>query len=200
MPWLDLSVIIPQECRMKLSRLVIPVVATTFLGAVQADANCPATPNLESQIRPLMEQLRVAPDEATGRALSGQLWELWATAPDEKSQQMLDHGMERRSAWDLRSAWDAFNELVTYCPEYAEGYNQRAFVAYLRQDFQTALVDLDRTLALDPDHIAALAGKALTLMGLGRGDEAQDVLRAALVLNPWLPERGLLIEPEGEDI
>ena len=41
---------------------------------------------------------------------------------------------------------------------------------------------------------------ALTLMGLGRMRTAQDVLRDALELNPWLPERAYLIEPPGKDI
>ena len=42
-------------------------------------------------------------------------------------------------------------------------------------------------------------------MGLGRHDEAQEVLRDALELNPWLPERGLAapgapLAPKGQDI
>ena len=62
------------------------------------------------------------------------------------------------------------------------------------------LYRLDRALERSPDHIAALAGKALTLTGLGRIDAAQGILRRALELNPWLPERGMLIEKPGEDI
>ena len=62
------------------------------------------------------------------------------------------------------------------------------------------MTDLERALEINPTHVAALSGKALTLMGLGRDDEAQEVLRAALALNPWLSERSLLQEPPGEDI
>lgn len=51
-----------------------------------------------------------------------------------------------------------------------------------------------------PTHVAALSGKALTLIGMGRDKEAQIVLRAAHALNPWLSERRLLVEPEGEEI
>jgi tetratricopeptide (TPR) repeat protein len=94
----------------------------------------------------------------------------------------------------------ALNRLIEYCPAYAEGYNQRAFTNYLQQDFEAALVDLDRALNILPTHVAALSGKALTLMGLGRSAEAQEVLRAALALNPWLQERALLAEPIGTDL
>ncbi len=90
--------------------------------------------------------------------------------------------------------------MVEYCPDYAEGYNQRAFASYLAQDFASALVDLDRALEIVPNHIAALSGKGLTLMGLGRNEEAQEALRAAVEMNPWLQERSLLIEPIGTDL
>ncbi len=111
-----------------------------------------------------------------------------------------DRGIERREAYDFEAAYGALDELVSYCPEYAEGYNQRAFVQFLRADYASALEDLELALKLSPTHIAALSGKALSLMGLGRMDAAQAMLREALALNPWLPERSMLIEPAGEDI
>ena len=134
------------------------------------------------------------------RVLSNRLWELWATAPDEAAQALLDRGMTARASYDFLSALEAFDRLVEYCPDYAEGYNQRAFVNFLREDFAAALVDLDEALARRPSHVAALSGKALTLMGLGRHDEAQVFLRLAYELNPWIPERGLLQDPPGKDL
>ena len=92
------------------------------------------------------------------------------------------------------------DDLVAYCPDYAEGFNQRAFAAFLAEDYAAALTDLDMALAIMPDHVAALSGKALTLMGLGRHDEAQVVLREALKLNPWLGERALLVDPPGQEL
>lgn len=40
----------------------------------------------------------------------------------------------------------------------------------------------------------------LGVLGLGDLDEAHVVLRKALTLNPWLPERGFLPELQGEPI
>jgi hypothetical protein len=53
---------------------------------------------------------------------------------------------------------------------------------------------------LQPVHLGALTGKALTLIAMDRRDEAQGVLRTALAINPWLSERALLDEPDGTDI
>ncbi len=159
---------------------------------------CPAAPDHSAEIDALLAQLKTAPDEMQARGISLQLWQLWDDAPDEPSQEMLDEGMRARSGYDFLRALDRLNALVSYCPFYAEGYNQRAFVNFLRQDYEAALPDLDQALKLNPTHIGALSGKALTLLALGRDVEGQRVLRDALALNPWLSERGLL-QPLPED-
>ncbi len=161
---------------------------------------CAAPPDHTDQMTALIEAVQQAPDERSARALSNQMWALWARAPDATAQEMLDRGMGLRRVFDLLSARRAFDELIVYCPTYAEGYNQRAFVHFISQDYTAALADLDRALELNPRHIAALSGKALSLFGLGRDAEGQIVLRQALALNPWLPERNLLRPPKGQEL
>ena len=68
------------------------------------------------------------------------------------------------------------------------------------RDFTAALFDLERAIEIMPNHVAAVSGKGLTLLGLGRNDEAQETLKAAIALNPWLSEGSLITEPPGEDI
>lgn len=162
--------------------------------------SCPAVPDRSPDSAKVLDKIRAAPDEMSARLLTNDLWQIWAKAPDAKAQGLLDHGMERRAAYDFDAAIAAFDELTAYCPDYAEGYNQRAFVNFIRQDYATALEDLERALELAPDHVAAMAGQALTLMSLGRVELGQSVLRKALELHPWLPERHMLIEKAGEDL
>lgn len=169
-------------------------------GAAQAqgcDMSGLVTPSARAQA---LEAVRGAGSELEARQRTNAMWEIWATAPDTYAQELLDEGMSRREAYDFAGAINAFDALVAYCPGYAEGYNQRAFIRFIQQDYPRALTDLDRALDRAPDHFAALAGKALTLMGLGRHGEAKTALEAALEMNPWLPERGLLPMLEAEDI
>ncbi|MEJ8561567.1 hypothetical protein QTO30_10300 [Yoonia sp. GPGPB17] len=161
---------------------------------------CPPVTDNSQRIAEIVVALGAARGEGDARVLTQELWEMWTDAPDEIAQAMLDEGMSRRASFDFLGARDVLDRLIAYCPEYAEGYNQRAFANYLSQNFEAALVDLERTLEIVPNHIAALSGKALTLMGLGRNDEAQLVLREAVRMNPWLQERALLIEPIGTDL
>ncbi len=144
--------------------------------------------------------LQEAENERVAEPSQRGLWELWTQAPDAAARELLDQGMMARGSYDFLRAMEKFDRLVEYCPDWAEGYNQRAFISFLREDFEAALVDLDLALERSPRHVGALSGKALSLMGLGRDEEAQEVLRAALDLNPWIPERGLLREEPGEDI
>lgn len=108
--------------------------------------------------------------------------------------------MRKRREYDFAGAVEVFDALIAYCPDYAEGWNQRAFARFLQDRYDAALGDLDRALALSPTHTAALSGKALTLIRMGRMGLAQDVLRAAVALNPWLPERVYLLRPPGREL
>lgn len=182
---------------MKQFALAFPLL---FLAQTGWATECPAAPDHSAALAALLAEVRVAPNERAGRLVTNQMWALWAKAPNETAQEVLDSGMRRRSSYDFLGAIAEFDRLIAYCPEYAEGYNQRGFVRFIQQDYAAALEDLDRTLALSPNHVAALAGKALTLMGLGRHAEGQQVLRVALAINPWLPERNLLQEPKGQDL
>lgn len=172
----------------------------TLAASPLAAETCPEAPDHAAEIDALIAEVQAAPNEMKGREISSRMWEFWADAPDEPAQSLLDSGMQARSSYNFTTALDKFDRLIAYCPDYAEGYNQRAFVYYLNQEFAAALPDLDRTLELSPNHVAALAGKALTLMGLGRHEEAQETLRAAVALNPWISERHLLEEPPGTDL
>ncbi len=163
-------------------------------------AACPPPPDIAAREAALFETVQAAKNELQAEGATRGLWELWTDAPDAAAQELLDQGMAARASYDFLRATETFDRLVDYCPDYAEGYNQRAFVHFLREDFGAALVDLDLALERSPNHVGALSGKALTLMGLGRQEEAQDVLRAALELNPWIPERGLLQEEPGQEL
>jgi tetratricopeptide (TPR) repeat protein len=178
------------------------LILTLFLAApaLAEEAGCPGVPDHQAEFDAIFAELARAPDATVTRPLSARLWALWLAAPDARAQGLLDQGMQRRMAGDLPGSVAILDELVAYCPDYAEGWNQRAFALFLARDYARALADIDAALAREPRHLGALTGKALILIGLGREDEAQEVLRAALALNPWLAERSLLRAPPGTDL
>ncbi|MEL6463507.1 MAG: tetratricopeptide repeat protein [Pseudomonadota bacterium] len=180
------------------------IAALLFATPALADT-CPPAPDISSDLETLIAEANAATSEGAGRLVSDKMWQVWLRAPDGAAQEVLDRGMRQRQNFDFVGAYDSFDALVSYCPNYAEGYNQRAFISFLREDFAAALVDLERALALSPDHVGAQSGRALTLMNLGRTDEARKQLQAALGNNPWLSERHLLADgaplaPSGQEL
>lgn len=166
--------------------LVLPLLAAP------AWADCPAAPDVSVPTEAIYTRLADAPGPAAARFIAVELWSHWTKAPDDRAQALLDEGMERRAAMDYAGARVALDALVAYCPAYAEGWNQRAFVAFLTRNHEAALADLDRALDLNPRHMAALSGRGLTLIALDRIAEGQADIRAALEMNPWLAERRFL--------
>lgn len=176
------------------------IVAALLMVPNLALATCPPLPERSARYDALLGLVARAETEAQAAEHNNALWAIWTTAPDEVAQQILDRGMARRNSYNFLGAIEDFDALIAYCPHYAEGYNQRAFVHFLREDFDAALVDLNRALAITPDHIGAASGVALSLLQMGRETEGQLALRHALTLNPWLPERHQLREmPEIEE-
>lgn len=173
---------------------VLAFVSALALGfASPASASdCPPPPDHRAALSALFEAAQHSDGEAEAQRLTTRMWELWTDAPDATAQGWLDEGMSRRESYDFAGAITAFDALIAYCPDYAEGYNQRAFVNFIRQEYAAALPDLNRALARQPRHTGALTGKALTLIALQRPAEAALALRRALELNPWLQERHLL--------
>ena len=173
--------------------------------AAPAFAQCPAPQDHSRELLNLIAKAQGTDNRNEGRRVSGEMWQVWLRAPDEAAQAVLDAGLAKRDAFVFAGALKEFDKLAEYCPDYAEGFNQRAYIHFLREDYARALPDLDIAVALNPYHVAALSGRALTLMKLGRTAEARTQMLAAVELNPWLSERALLAKGAplgqvGEDI
>ena len=168
------------------------VVFVMCLGLPVWADDCPAPQDHSDELAALFDDARAARSEAAARGAAEGLWQVYLRAPDAQAQEVLDRGMARRDSYDYLGAKADFDRLIAYCPDYAEGWNQRAFVYYLQGDFVRALADLDEALARLPDHVPAQSGRALTLMQLGQRADARAQLLAALANNPWLSERALI--------
>lgn len=175
------------------------------LMAAPAFADCPQPKDTSVQIQALIAKAQSAQTYQEGRGVAGEMWQVWLQAPDEAAQAVLEAGMARRDVADFAGVLAQYDRLVAYCPTYAEGYNQRAYIHFLSGAHDKALPDLDKALELNPFHVAAQSGRALTLMNLGRFEEARAQMLIAVENNPWLSEAALLGEgaplgPKGKDI
>lgn len=116
----------------------------------------------------------------------------------------------KRAAVALRSdkaglALDLLDTVVTLRPEFAEGWNRRASVFYMQEQFGKSLADIERTIALEPRHWGALSGLAIIQRRLGRDEQALETFRRALTIHPELENAKSAVEDlsskaEGEPV
>ena len=147
----------------------------------------------ESQREQLFAALKNAKNEAEGRAAENAIWRWWLNqAPTLAVRDAIDLGMERRESYDFEAAEAAFDIAIRDAPTYAEGWSQRAFIRFLRDNIDGSLSDLEKAVELDPDHFGAWSGMYHVLMRMGRTGVAYSALARAVQIHPWLKERGLL--------
>lgn len=170
----------------------------SFLAGLATLALATALPSLSladsmSERERLFAALKSARTEAEGREAENAIWHFWLDqAPTARIREAIDRGMERRESYDFEAAEAALDIAVRDAPDYAEGWNQRAFVRFLRDNADGALADLEKAVELDPEHFAAWSGMFHVLMRMGRTEVAFASLARAVTIHPWLKERGML--------
>jgi len=145
----------------------------------------------------LFTALAAAKSDAEAREIEDRLWTFWRSSADDYARQLLQESHDAQLRFDYDEATLYMKELVKHAPQFAEGWNQLGYVYFLAGKYDESLEALDRTLALEPMHYAALAGKGIILIQEGKDAEAQVPLKRALAIDPWLKERNLIENPGG---
>ncbi len=83
-------------------------------------------------------------------------------------------------------ALDLLDQVTVLKPDFAEGYNRRATVYYMMDDYRDSIRDIRKTLALEPRHFGALSGLGAMLAEMGDTRRAEEIYRKALELHPNL--------------
>ena len=99
---------------------------------------------------------------------------------------MMRHARAAIRQRDFESAIRLLDKLVAHAPDFAEAWNQRAIVLYFAADYAGSLRDIEQTLALEPRHFGAMAGRGQVYLNLNELDLALQAFEAALEWNPWM--------------
>mmetsp|Transcript_11497 Transcript_11497/g.13640 ORF Transcript_11497/g.13640 Transcript_11497/m.13640 type:complete len:336 (+) Transcript_11497:155-1162(+) len=117
------------------------------------------------------------------------LWVLWCRSGNPKIDRELQEGMllmKNRATYP--SAKKVFSDVIKAAPTFAEGYNKRATVNYLMQEYGNSIDDCKMTVAINEMHFGAYSGMGLCHLALNELDEALEAFQTALSINPRMPE------------
>ena len=132
-----------------------------------------------------LEALR-GDDVADAARAAELLWNMWHRSGDPRLDALLQEGIEAMQREDLSAADATFTRLIDEAPAFAEGWNKRATVRYMAEDYAASIADCRETLARNPNHFGALSGQGLCHLMLGQYREAADLFRRTLAVHPHL--------------
>jgi Flp pilus assembly protein TadD len=141
----------------------------------------------DSSLDALFDLLKKAKTAAEAQNVEGAIWVAWMHSGDVEADSLMQLGTAAIEAGDPGSALAVFDKLVTRRPDFAEAWNKRATVHYMMGNFAASVVDIQRTLALEPRHFGALSGLGLIYDALGKERPALRAFEAALRIHPRLP-------------
>jgi tetratricopeptide (TPR) repeat protein len=134
----------------------------------------------------LFAALKLAPDEASAKAIENRIWALWMVSDSETCTLLMARVKVAVAAKNYDLALKLLNAIVEIKPDYVEGWNERATVYYLKDDYARAIGDTAKVLALEPRHFGAWSGLGLMLQELGDDKDALEAFRKALAIDPHL--------------
>lgn len=126
----------------------------------------------------------VDPEVRSAAAMA--VWQIWARSGDPTIDKLFLRGVEQMQASSLDDALTTFDDIVRRKPGFAEAWNKRATIRFLRGETEKSLRDCDETLKRNPRHFGALAGAGQIHLQLGNPRRALDFFRRALEVNPTL--------------
>lgn len=164
----------------RLSALFAVLLAMGAVAPAAADQN---DPRLDS----LFEALQKTSNAAEIQLLTRQIWGRWtAFDKDSGTYRMMVAGIQLMNSGQLTQAEDVFTQIIVAQPDFAEAWNKRATVRFMRGDDNGSHQDIVEVIDREPRHFGALSGLGMIHLRNGNLQGALQAFEAALRINPHL--------------
>jgi tetratricopeptide (TPR) repeat protein len=132
----------------------------------------------------LFARLQTVADPAQARLLIEAIWETWTATGDAALDRMMARGLAQTQARDLEAAVATFTALIDQAPDFAEAWNKRATVHWMRGDHEASVADIQKTVALEPRHFGAWSGLGMIFEERAQHEQAIRAYEECLKYNP----------------
>jgi tetratricopeptide (TPR) repeat protein len=130
---------------------------------------------------------RLADENPIVRELAEQgVWLLWGRSGDDRIDALMARAASEAQAGNLDAAIATYTEVIKRKPAFAEGWNKRATVLFVKRDFRRSLADCEEVIKRNPNHFGALSGYGQIYFELEQYEKAIGYWKRALKANPNL--------------
>jgi len=168
-------------------------------------ARSPVPQDRDAVLAELYAHLAKAPDAVSAAPIAKTIEGLWLHSDSPTIGLLMRRALKAVNDHNNDLALKLLDAVVDLGPDYAEGWSRRAYVYYLQNEYERAVGDLRRTLALEPNNFKALDGLARILRASGQKKSALHVYQQLLRIYPFMPGAKeaadeLTVEVEGQGI
>ena len=135
---------------MKKFIFILLLLSSSFVFADQKD----------SRLNSLFDELFLSNDNMQASTILADIWDIWSIAENIEAQEIFDEGNNMMDRGSLEEAIALFTQVIDLKPDFAEGWNKRATVLFLKGELEASISDIQKTLELEPRHFGALDGLA----------------------------------------
>jgi tetratricopeptide (TPR) repeat protein len=147
----------------------------------------PAAAWLPRRLTALFHELQRIPPKSDPEDIADLIWAIWIHHSNEEAAAAMVGAVEAMAAGAFDLALPILDRLVADYPNWPEAWNKRATVHFSEKHDNLALLDISRTLAIEPRHFGALIGFAQICMRHRRFAEAKPAFEIARRLHPHIP-------------
>ncbi len=179
--------------------------ATSSLATPETTAAPGPARDPAARVERLLDRLGAAEGEGEARRIERLIVEAWHRSGSDTVDLLLQRANAaiQDKGWAL--ALEYLDTIVELAPDFAEGWNKRATVYYMINDYERSISDIGRVLTLQPRHFGALSGLGMIFREINQPSRALSAFRQALEVHPYFGDTRsnvdrLAIEVEGRGI
>lgn len=140
----------------------------------------------KQRVDELFTELKKSTNDKAAERVAGRIWERWNNSGSASVDLMMGWAQKAMTEqkWDV--ALDFLDQVTVLKPDYAEGWNRRATVHFMMNNYAKAMTDIEKALELEPRHFGALAGMGQIFKVRGNKEMALSAYSRVLDVYPML--------------
>lgn len=138
----------------------------------------------EEKLDNLFQQLQKQANPLAAKQIAKDIWQQWQNNSNPTVNLLAKWARDATDTGNYITALDLLDQVIILDPKFAEGWNQRATIHFLREDYAKSIADIEQTLKLEPRHFGALSGLGSIQQTLGKEKDALQSWYQALRIYP----------------